>query len=638
MSGLDPSNDEVYDLYVPDDLVDPYNTSTWGGAGVPEVAVEVGVDLISRCWSDEMMLSELLSEYEISEMKKSTNQIDNNLLNKIIYDIPNVTKQLMLVERDKDVLKDGQIRKFITESYICSAGSTANSVVEWRNNCVIMLNAGIFPLLSTLFEIMAALAVEPETQDVSGDGLDRVVIHNLKMLVTSISSLFIGSGIGLPHPSASTRNCDEVVSESVLLDVRKNISSNDYQIISNLYVLIRGFTVHISGQKLIIMLHVVLATVCGTVDIKPSTWSNSKQYSERWVGDGVVESYIESIQQSGETCSRLSFLSKGLLLSYYYHILERILKSHCDCEVISEDTLADDPPSKFKGIPLPIREALVVFAMSISNNLEKRKDGSLKEKQINLTGTDVEIPDRPDISLSPEYPPANDCFMQPTEGYHKMGSPPPGMWHALQDPSYVRSENIAPDNPKEEIYRKLVQILPGLVVRLFRLFLSSLPAEGEQKKSTEGDSEHQTNPSNKHRNGDVFVKCVSGFLIYIIKLFSTCSPVKSEVVLQHMGDSNGLLLLLKFLHQERIIPVPDHSNDPDNTSPDLYPPLPNEVLPFPSSLSLCCKCATADGPATCDARNLVCNLSFFFFFNCLLLINKSSKIINYSSHVLQSFI
>eukprot|EP01060_Flectonema_neradi_P005344 TRINITY_DN13541_c0_g1_i1.p1 TRINITY_DN13541_c0_g1~~TRINITY_DN13541_c0_g1_i1.p1 ORF type:complete len:739 (+),score=79.92 TRINITY_DN13541_c0_g1_i1:45-2261(+) len=633
MSGLDSANDEVYNLYVPDDLIDPYNITTWGGAGVPEAAIEVGYELIDKCWSDEMILAELLTEDEVSEMKPETGA--ERLLDDVVGNIPSVTNLLMQVESDRDALQSAQICRFITDSYLCSTGHGCSSNVHWRNTCAVMLNAGIFPLLATLFEIVAALTTT-EHDDDSATTLDNLVSHTIKLLVTSVTSLLIGSGIGLPHPSVSKREQSEVVSEETLAVVKESLSSNGYQIISNVYQLIRGYTGQIPGQKLIIMLHCVLATVCGPVDIKPAVWKAPENRSERWVGDGVVDCYIDSILQSGETCSRLAFLSKGLLMAYYYHILDEVLRCSMEKVEIDEESLPEHPPKKFSGIPLPIREALVIFAISIGKNLEKRRDGTLQEKELpgDTAEPDVQIPaERPEISLLPEYPPPEDCFLQPSKRYRKIGSPPPGVWHAFQHPDYVRAETIPSTCPKETIYRKLVPILPGLVVRLFRMFLSSLPAEGEQKKPPD----NVDLPSNKHRSGDVLVKCVSGFLVYLLKLFSTCSPVQSEVVLQHMGDSNGLLLLLKFLHQERIIPVPDRSSDPDNIdSPRLYPPLPEEVLPFPTKLSLSCKCATAEGPATCNARNLLTCSSVFHLIRKLIRKHPSRLTLTlfYKMHIL----
>ncbi|KAJ9449735.1 Striatin-interacting protein-like protein [Diplonema papillatum] len=654
--------------------IEPYDDTHWVD-GPPTKAIEAAMELVSQCWSPEYMMAEFLTQSEIhGEVAEGSRPLQKSSIDQLLeslngyrqsHDAARQTFQRVFPQ-SQDATRSSFHRVFSNSSStvstnlraLCAAaiGFGCNSAQEWRAKAIELGRKNALPLFLKAFTDLCDLILPAARHIFQTLSVFEEIVKPtettaplslaLRAVLNGIAGILLGTGLGEPH------NLNRSNEHAYLIDqINAHDASADTDCFTLVVTLIRDCPAAPSllpGKKLVLLAHILVSATCGPVDIKPAVWQPGYKRSSRWIGDGVAEQYITSVLHSSGSCSRMRFLTADLLRACHYHYLQKGLAAlkRDSSATISGTSLADEE-SNFRGIPRPIREGLAVLAAHLAEAMMKRKNGDLVSMDdVDKTAAvscavlqhcdDDKVPSLPDLyiadprealSLVPEFPPREDEHLQPPQSMCT-GTPPPSEWHAAKNPSRGAREDEPTNEPVELLFRRLRPILAGVIVGLFKLFLASLPGENESNnKAHTALPEHEaasygaSNASEITRLRNTTIKCVTGFLLHIIKLFSLHSPMQAEVVLQNMADSNGLLLLLKYLHQNSVhlltgvpgvgetgwdeaievpcpLPLHDGAHVPWGSAPNIQETLPNM-----------CRCILVldvdQGVIQCDARNLL---------------------------------
>ena len=619
---------------------EPFDDVGWL-EGPPQRTVSEAMQLVDQCWSADYMMAEFLTESEIrGEITNNARPLQHATA------LSHLTLAKKLLRENPAVLTETSSRLSVVlraVSAACVGFGCANSTA-WKAGVQELVAAGAVDTFVMAFnEIIGpifpvAKQVFSGEQDIDSEEIAGPTLA-MRAILNALCGLLLGSGSGLPHSSKEeTHTCQHMCLDDLLLQ---------------LFMLIRDAPAAPSilpGKKLVMLAHVVLAALCGPVDLKPASWGEGWRRSMRWVGDGAVEQYITSVLQSGANCSRLHFLTADQLRACHYRFYSVAMRQALDnldtCQTGPQ--LAENPCPEDRSIPIPVREALAVFAVKLAQGQLKRQDtviipqAHLDAAQPDISQASVadlcesdaislhidDIREKP--SLTPQFPPRKDDHLVPND-IMSTGTPTPALWHSSNQYNSVRQEDKPLSSPGELLFRMLYTVLPGFVVGVFKLFLSSLPGEDAARSSNLPEAEAAvfgaTSPQELARHRNVTMKCVTGLLLHILKLISKHSTIQAEVVLQAMADSNGLLLLLKYLHQNSVLLLTgvDHVAEAgwDEAIEVPCPLPPNEGAHVPwgatatdldETLSNKCRSLVVlDGDihtvVMCDARNLVWHFS-----------------------------
>eukprot|EP00754_Rhynchopus_humris_P045553 Rhum_TRINITY_DN5033_c0_g1::Rhum_TRINITY_DN5033_c0_g1_i1::g.16304::m.16304 len=568
----------------------PYDDVAWT-EGIPARTIMDAMGLVEQCFSGDCLMAEFLTESEVKgEIAQNAEGIKSS------YPIPVLLKdasRLLEEEPDSLVQSDSPLSTCILALSAVAVGHGAADAHEWRQTATMLHEHHALSLFIQAFSEMCVAILPIAKQVFSGQqDADTEEVHGptraLRAVLNGLAGILLGTGLGLPHNADSREGPFEPCYPG--LD----------DLLLQLIMLVRDAPAApaiLPGKKLVMLAHISLAALCGPVDITPSAWQEGNERSMRWVGDGAAEQYIASVLQSAAFSSRLEFVTADLLRACYYRYyklaMERLLEerdtpSTDEQPPLSGTALAggDTRPSLYSGIPLPIREALAVLAVHLARSQLKRQDAVVVSAEVLHAGVpdlrnatvagvtsvaaddgaddgvppiDVTVKDvRTEPSLLPMFPPRCDDHLQPAEGSYSAGTPSPAAWHATSQEQRTRREDVPIATRGELLFRILYRMLPGFVVGVFKLFLSSLPGEDTQRctaslPEAEAATYGATSEAEVTRQRNITMKSVTALLLHVIKLISRDSAIQAEVVLQNMVESNGLLLLLKYLHQNSVL-------------------------------------------------------------------------------------
>eukprot|EP01062_Namystynia_karyoxenos_P043630 TRINITY_DN31953_c0_g1_i1.p1 TRINITY_DN31953_c0_g1~~TRINITY_DN31953_c0_g1_i1.p1 ORF type:complete len:797 (+),score=174.62 TRINITY_DN31953_c0_g1_i1:97-2487(+) len=544
---------------------DPCDDSRWT-QGIPLASVMHAVALPLWQQAPEAVVADLLSETEVAHditPYASTSADYAELLR--------VAGQAALTDSPANGLLNPESEAACAIATLCAAAVGAGlSSSQWRDHAAELAALGAARTL-----LGVALAVAGELSGGLQKATDAQRASVSRVLRLSAAAV---CAIGAAVPGA--HGVDKQLQRPAL---RASLS------------LLRGISFgRLPAKKMLHLTLFLVTAAAGPDDPTPKRWRQGvPRPSGRWVGDGTVEQYIGSVLHSGETgCAPLAHLSADLLRSLYYHYWhDAVSRRSRGQPARASDLFGGQPPPPFRGVPRPVCEALAVYAAALAAGVQRARGASAAPAaqaasphasgRPSTSGRSPRKPPSsaastgdpeclqaaalarlvnaaadaapPDFSLTPEFPPRWDAHLQPNGETWRCGSAPPAVpgQHATA-PSLQHVQQRA-EAPSELIYTALLTAgMDNVVLSLLKVFLSALPvSEGEdaELRCCDVDAPQQGSPAELQRHRSIVARVVVTLLLRIAKeLKQGAAPAQAAVFLRAVAESNGVLLLLKYLH------------------------------------------------------------------------------------------
>eukprot|EP01065_Artemidia_motanka_P041657 TRINITY_DN5425_c0_g2_i2.p1 TRINITY_DN5425_c0_g2~~TRINITY_DN5425_c0_g2_i2.p1 ORF type:complete len:892 (+),score=293.20 TRINITY_DN5425_c0_g2_i2:321-2678(+) len=573
----DDADDVLYDADVGVQLlsdVDPTDETQWH-AGPPPHSIVYAMALPLSFQAPEMQLAELLTESEVR----------NVLLPRALDTQGGALAGLVSAAASADLTSS-------RHSGLLAAGSSAHSALAalasaatgaglegaagWKSWCGELVRAGAADALTSVF-LRAGGSMQSTATFLQHPSLQlalRLCLTGLCGMAAAVGAECVASG-GQDGLALALALLKEVPSAPAL-----------------------------PAKKLLLYVDALITSIAGPADPTPKCWRHeTPTQPSRWAGDGAVEQYIGSVLSSGAAgVAPLAHLSADLLRALHYRYWSSaVARRQMGQPAAASDLLALPAPAPFGGVPLPVREALAVYAATLAEAVQAGRAPPVPLAQAgpacagsaglsapgaveSLAGLEAdalverltELADagaadagagdtRRQISLTPEFPPRWEAHLQPSTDGWISGAPPPSMWPLAIEGHLAGTEGTT---PAAVCYKALLDAgLRDVVLAMLKVFLAALPGEDAAAGSCDAELHvfGKASEEELRRHRGILLRLVPHILLRLLKLFrqGNC-PGQSVVLLDAISaDTNGLRLFVKYLHQNSVHSLTGIRNVPE---------------------------------------------------------------------------